>query len=329
MPLTTFADISPRTAAFAAVELLKRGLPYLCLEKFGQAKTLPEKSSMTAKFRRYNSLPPALTALTEGVTPASKKLNKTDISVTLSQYGDVIELTDIIQDTHEDPVLNEMMAVAGEQAAKTVEIIRFNVLKACSNVFYANSVAGRTSVVAVPSRADQRKIVRALERQEASRITNIVRSTPSFNTENVLPSFIALCHVDCTTDVRGMDGFVSCADYGNISPYETEIGSCEDVRYLKSTIFTAYPDGGGSPTGKVSTAGTAADVYPILYLAKDAYGLIALKGKFAVTPIVRNPNQPSPSDPLGQRGFVAWKTMQTAVILNDAWMCVYECACTA
>lgn len=284
---------------------------------------------MTIKFRRYNSLPAATTPLTEGVTPTSKKLNKTDVTATMSQYGDVIELTDIIQDTHEDPVLKEMMAVAGEQAAKTVEIIRFNVLKACSNVFYANSVAGRTSVIAVPSRADQRKIVRALERQEAARITNIVRSTPNFNTENVLPAFIGLCHVDCTTDIRGMDGFTSIADYGSATAYETEIGNCEDVRYLKSTIFTAYPDGGGSPTGKVSTAGSAADVYPIIYLARDAYGLVALKGKYAVTPIVRNPNQPSPSDPLGQRGFVAWKTMQTAVILNDAWMAVYECACTA
>jgi hypothetical protein len=37
MPLTEYGNISPRTAAFAAAELLKRGLPYLCLEKFGGA----------------------------------------------------------------------------------------------------------------------------------------------------------------------------------------------------------------------------------------------------------------------------------------------------
>lgn len=327
--MTTYVDISPRTAAYAAADLLKRALPYLVLEKFGQAKTIPANNSMTIKFRRYNSLPAATTALTEGVTPASKKLNKTDITATMSQYGDVIELTDVIADTHEDPVLKEMIAIAGEQAAKTVEIIRFNILKACSNVFYANSVAARTNVVAKVSRADQRKIVRAFERQEANRITSVVKSTPAFNTENVLPAFIALCHVDCTTDVRTLDGFVSVAEYGSASSYETEIGNCEDVRYLKSTIFTAYPDGGGAKGSMLSTSGTLADVYPIIYLAKDAYGTVALKGKFAITPIVRNPNQPSPSDPLGQRGFVAWKTMQTAVILNDAYLTVYECAVTA
>ena len=37
----------------------------------------------------------------------------------------------------------------------------------------------------------------------------------------------------------------------------------------------------------------------------------------------------SDSDPLAQRGHVGWKTMQTAVILNDAWMIRLECAATA
>jgi N4-gp56 family major capsid protein len=328
MALTTYGDITPRTAAYVAVELLKRAMPYLCLEKFGQAKSLPGNSTQSMKFRRYNALALATTALTEGVTPSSKKMTATDVTATLAQYGDLVEITDIIQDTHEDPVLQEAVAVVGEQAAKTIETIRYDVLKSCSNVFYANSVAGRTSVVAVIARADQRKIVRALERQEAQTITNIVKSTPSFNTESILPAFVALTHVDMTSDIRSMTGFTSVADYGNISKFETEIGACEDVRYLKSTIFTPYEDGGSATTtGKITTAGDGCDVYPVMYFGKDAYGIIALKGKFAITPIVINPT-PSKSDPLGQRGSVGWKTMQGTVILNDAFMAVYEVACT-
>lgn len=325
--MTTYGDITPRTAAYVAVDLLKRAMPYLCLEKFGQAKSLPANKTQSMKFRRYNSLALATTPLVEGVTPAGKKLTATDITATLYQYGDLVEITDIIQDTHEDPVLQEAIAVCSEQAAKTVETLRYNVLKAGTNVFYANSVAGRSSVVAVISRADQRKIVRALERQEAAHITSIVKSTPSFNTESILPAFVAVTHVDMTSDIRGMTGFTSVADYGNVSAWETEIGACEDVRYLKSTIFTPYEgEGSGTTTGKLND-GAKCDVYPVLYFGKDAYGMIALKGKYAITPIVINP-VPSKSDPLGQRGSVSWKTMQTTVILNDAWMAVYECACT-
>ena len=329
MAITVNGDIGYRTAAYIQVELLKRAMPYMVLEKFGQSKSLPANKTMSMAFRRYNSLALRTTALTEGVTPTSEKLTATDITAQLYQYGGLVEITDIIRDTHEDPVLQEAIAVSGEQAAKTVETLRYNVLKACSNVFYANSVAGRTSVVAVISRTDQRKIVRALERQEAQFITSIVKSTPSFNTESILPAFAAVTHVDMTSDIRSLTGFTSVADYGKVSAWETEIGACEDVRYVKSTIYTPYEDGGSATTtGKLTTTGVGCDVYPVMYFGKDAYGIIALKGKFAITPIVINP-VPSKSDPLGQRGSVSWKTMQGTVILNDSYMAVLETACTS
>lgn len=99
-----------------------------------QSKALPANNTQTMKWRRYNSLPIPTTALTEGVTPTSKKLSATDVSTTLTQWGDLVEITDVIADTHEDPVIQEASSVVGEQAAKTVEVNRFNVLKSCSNV---------------------------------------------------------------------------------------------------------------------------------------------------------------------------------------------------
>lgn len=326
MAMTTYGDITPRTAAYVAVELLKRAMPYLCLEKFGQAKSLPANKTQSMKFRRYNSLGLRTTPLVEGVTPTSEKMTATDISATLYQYGGLVEITDIIQDTHEDPILQEAIAVSSEQAAKTVETLRYNVLKACTNVFLANSAATRGAISTTITRVDQRKIVRALERQEALFVTSVVKSTPSFNTESILPAYAAVTHVDLTSDIRGMQGFTSVADYGGMKAWETEIGAVEDVRYLKSTIFTPYAGEGAATSTMLSTGGNC-DIYPVMIFGKDAYATIALKGKYAITPIVINP-VPSKSDPLGQRGSVSWKTMQTTVILNDAWMAVLEVACT-
>ena len=328
MAMTQYGDITPRTAAYVVVELLKRAMPYLCLEKFGQAKTLPGNKTQSMKFRRYNAIATTGTRLTEGVTPAGKKLTTADITAQLYQDGDYVEITDIIADTHEDAVQHESMAIVGEQAAKVTEINRYNVLKACTNVFYANEVAGRTLVGTVITRADQRKIVRALERQEAQHLTQIVKSTPSFNTESILPAYVGVTHTDLTTDIRSMDGFTSVADYGAIQKWETEIGACEDVRYLKSTIFSPYESAGASTSTMLTTNGTNCDVYPVMYFGRDAYGVIALKGKYAITPMVLNPNTPRGGDPLGQRGSIGWKTMQGTVILNDAWMAVAEVACT-
>lgn len=324
---TVYGDISPRTAAYAEKELLKRGLPFLVLEKFGQAKPLPENSTKVMKFRRYNALPNTPQALTEGVTPTGQTLTVTDVTATLTQYGDRVTITDVILDTHEDQTLNEAVNLLGEQAAQMIEKMRFGVLKAGTNVLFANGAA-RAAVNTAISINLQRRAVRALKRQNARAITSIVRSTPSYGTENVAPGYVALIHPDLEADVRQLTGFVPAEKYGSMTPWENELGKCEDVRYVSSTIFEPWADAGGAKGAMLSTTGTNADVYPVLFVGRDAYAIVALKGMFALTPMVVNP-KPSDSDPLAQRGHCAWKAMQTCVILNDSWLVRAEVAATA
>lgn len=327
MSSNVYGDISPRTAALAAKDLLKRGLPHLILEKFGQSKPLPEKSSKVMKFRRYNALDATPAALTEGVTPAGQALTVTDVTATLVQYGSRVQISDVIADTHEDPVLQESMTLLGEQAAQMVEKMRFGVVKAGTNVLYSNGSA-RTDVNTVLTLVAQRKATRSLKRQNARPITTVVKSTAAWGTETVAPGFIGLVHPDLESDIRTLVGFVPAEKYGSMTPFESEIGKVEDVRYLSSTIFAPFADAGGTKGSMLSTTGTSADVYPVLYLAANAYGIVALKGMYSVTPMVVNP-KPSDSDPLGQRGHVGWKSMQTAVILNDAFLARLEVAATA
>jgi N4-gp56 family major capsid protein len=317
---TEYGDISPRTGGYAAKELLKRSIPLITIEKFAQAKPLSAKSTKTMIFRRYNALDPAPNPLTEGVTPSGKKLTKTDVSVNLVQYGDFVELTDIIQDHHEDPVLMETMGILGEQAAQMLETVRYGVIKAGTGVTYANGSA-RTDVNTVITTDLQRRVTRALKRQNARQFTSVIRSTAAYGTVNVAPSYIGLCHTDCESDIRAMTGFKPVEDYGSMGTvYEGEIGKVEDVRYVASTVFTPWADGGGAKGLMISTTGTNADVYPVIYLARDAFATIPFKGKNAVSPLVLNPNVPRGGDPLGQRGSAGWKASHAAVILQDAWM---------
>lgn len=321
-----YGDISPRTAAHAVAKMLTRGVPYLVLEKFGQVYVMPNKSTKVAKFRRYNALALATTPLVEGVTPAGSKVTVTDVTATLEQYGDFVPFSDVIEDTHEDPFLQQVSDVLGEQAAQTMETIRWNIIKAGTNVFYANGSA-RTDVNTPITLALQRKCTRALKRQNAAYITSVVASTPQFRTEPVEAAYIGLVHPDVENDIRNISGFIPTKQYGSTTPWANEIGSVEDVRYLRSTIFTAFADGGGAKGSMISTTGTNADVYPVLYVAKDAYGLVPLKGKDSMSIMVVNP-KPAAGDPLGQRGTAGWKTMHTAVILNDLWLVRAEVAAT-
>jgi N4-gp56 family major capsid protein len=339
--------------------MLKRAMPYLHLEKFGQVYPLPTNSTMTAKFRRYFLagasgaagpdsgsffIPVAITPLVEGVTPSGSLLANQDYTVTLGQYGDFVTITDVIEDTHTDPVLQQTTDILGESAAVTVETLRFNTLVAGTNVFYSygsnTAVSTRATVRWPISLADQRRVTTALNGQNARKITQVVASNPDFNTKSVEASYMAVCHPDLESDIRNMTGFVAVASYGpHTTPFEGEIGSIEQVRYLTSTVIAPFlaagavvadfNNTGSTPVGTGKSAGgTDLDVYPILIFGRDAYGIVPLKGKSSMTPMVVNP-KPAAGDPLAQRGTVGWKLYTGQVILQDLWMARLETACTA
>lgn len=326
---TTYGVINQRTAAWAAVEMLKHAEPVLVLGKFGQPKPLPKNKADTVKFRRPIPFSAATTPLVEGVTPTAQQMAYEDVTAQIKQWGRPIEISDVVADLSEDPVLKDASMLAGEQAGLTTEMVTYGIIKAGTNVFYANGTA-RTDVNTAISLTKQRAVTRALKAQKAMKITNILAPGPNYATKAVEASFVAVCHTDVESDIRGMAGFTPVAEYGSRQPLcPEEIGSVEDVRYVLSPELSPWTDAGGAKGPMVSTTGTSADVYPVLYIGRDAYGLVPLKGAGAITPMVLNPGEPSKSDPLGQRGYVSWKAYFTAVILNQMWMARLEVAVTA
>lgn len=345
--MVSYGDISPAVAAWAVVRMLKRALPLLVFEKFGQTFPMPTNSTQTAKFRRYflsgatgsagNGsgafyTPLATTPLVEGVTPDGRTLANQDYTVQLAQYGDFITITDVVNDTHPDDILGVATDVLGENAAETVETLRFNVLKAGTNVFYGSNVASRANVANKITLADQRRVTTALNRQNAKKITSVVSSTPDFNTKSVEAGYVAVTHPDLETDIRDMVGFKPVADYGpHTTPWEGEIGSVEQVRYIATTVAKPF-EGAGVAVGTAPTMrsnlGVNVDVYPVLYFGRDAFGIVPLKGKDSMTPMVVNP-KPAAGDPLGQRGTVGWKLWTATVILQEAFMVRLEVTATA
>lgn len=323
--INRYGDISPRTAGYVKGELLKRAIPYMVLENFGQMHVLPSHSTTSMIFRRYEPLDNTPNFLQEGVSPAGMPLRKTDISVTLSQIGSVVEISDVVMDTHEDPILNETTDLLSEQAAQMIERLRWGVLRAGTNVVYANGSA-RTAVNTPISTGLVRRVVRALERQNARKVTRRTAASPDYATVPIASAYVAACHPDLDGDVRNCAGYKDPANYATATPWENEIGAVEKVRFLSSTLFDPFIDSGGAPGSTVmSTSGSAADVYPILIFGMDAYGLIPLKGQNAITPTVVNP-KPVAGDLLGQRGGAGWKSMQAAAILQDLWMARLEVA---
>lgn len=333
MNTTAFGDLPTALAANLVARMLMVGLPVEILGKYALPYVVPDGSTKVARFSRYNPLPLTgpLTPVVEGVTPAGQQATRTDIDITLQQYINWVGFTDVLELVSDTPYLQQLTKRLGEQQMQVAEVIRFNAIKAGTNVQYANG-AGRTSVNTPFTRALQRAALRTIKRNNGLPFNEKISSTPDFRTEPVEQSYVAICHTDVENDIRNADGFISVKQYRSGNPNPGEIGAIEDCIYFRSTLFSAFADGGGAKAGAngtcISTTGTSADVYPIIYLAREAFGSVTLRGMFATTISLVNP-KPSISDPAGQRGVASWKMMMAAGILHDGWINRAEVAALA
>lgn len=328
---STDTTISQRTNVYAEGKMLEHTQPVVVLDKFGATKPMPKNKSTTITFRRAKSLTPVTTPLLEGVTPASRGIEFEDVSGSLAQYGDVLELTDVIEDTHEDPILNEMVQLCGENIGATIEKLTWGVLSGGTSVFRAGGVASRALVATAISKNLQRKVTRYLDAQKAKKFTKILSSSTNYGTEAVEAAYIAVAHTDLDSDIRNISGFIPVADYGTRKTVcMQEVGSVENVRYVLSPDLDPFLAAGPvvGATGMVAADDTNLDIYPVIYLGMNAYGTVPLRGQGAVEPSIIPVNQKTKDDPLGQRGYVGFKTWFLAMILNQAWMARAEVAVT-
>lgn len=331
MATTTYSSVSPSasTVVYFEQKALRAVEPVIVLGKFGATKSMPSNKGQTIEFRRPRTFSAATIPLVEGVTPSARTFSYDTVSVSLRQYGDLVEVTDVIADTHKDPVLNEAAEQAGQNIGRTIEQLTYGVVKAGTQVQYANGTA-RTDVNTALALADLRAAVRTLENQKASRITRVLSPSVDYGTSAVEAGYVAVCHTDLANDIRGISGFIPAAQYGSrVLLHPRELGSIEDIRFITSPDLAPWADAGGTKGSMVSTSGTSADVYPVLVLGQDAFGTVAIKGMGAVEPSIIPVGQKTKDDPLGQRGYVGWKTWFAAKILNENWMVRIECAATA
>lgn len=331
MPQSTYGSISQRTAAWAAEEMLAHAEPIVVLNKLATSKPIPKNKADTVKFRRAIPFAALNAAATEGVTPTSQQMQYQDVSCQLQQWIGIVEITDKIADLSEDPVLKDAVTLCGEQAAETTEAVAWGVLRGGTNVAYTNGSA-RGTLASVLTLNAVRKATRVLDAQRAKKINMVIGPSTNVSSRFVEPGYIAVCHTDLAADIRNVTGFLPVAGYGarkEAVPGQ-ELGAIETLRFVVSPLLTPFLGGGAAVGGGfVSSGGANNDVYPIVVLAKDAFGAVTLKGADAITPMVLNPGEPSKSDPAGQRGYVSWKAWYNCVRLNENWMVRIETCATS
>lgn len=328
----TYGSLSPRIGTHAVAKLLATAQHQLVLEKFGQHIVIPENHGMVVKFRRPVMFDPATTEITEGVTPPPEIFEYEDVSVRLRQYGSHVVYTDVVATLHEDNVPKDIMDQIVEQAALTREALTWNVLTSGTSVFYSGTATSRATVQAPLSLNDINRAIRNLEKNFAKKITEYILPTVKVATQPVRAAYVLFGHTDLRQDFEAMTGFIPAETYSSFDRVAPEeIGSVRGVRVILTPHYTPLKGAGFSPApaGVLATGG-AVDVYQCVIVGKDAYGCVGLRSMKDAQFALRKPKiGESVEDPLGLRGFAAWKMWYACVRLNEAWMTRIECACSA
>lgn len=344
MPQFTTAAPAERIGKIKG-EILAHAVATEVLGITGMQRALPKNNGQTVVYRRYLPFGAANTnwntrnrpvvnaaahELTEGVTPTADTLVPQDITATLKQYGCLYELTDKVVDTYEDDAPAEMKKHCGERVGLLREMIRYGVIKSCTNVFYAGNVASRALVASKITLAVLRKVSRNLQANHAKRITGILAPSVNIATKPVEASYLVFVSTDAEADIRDLQGFVHVSEYGNRKPvHPQELGSCENYRFITSPELAPYA-GAGAAIGSTGLMGsTNVDVYPFIVVGEDAWGQLALRGADSIDPTYIPPGQKDKSDPLGQRGYIGAKFYMQCTLLNEGWMAIAEAGVSA
>ena len=342
--MQTYSLVPSRNLIMAEREMLKHAMPIKVLSTFGTQKQLPQNKTDTVVFRR--ALPidagtngaPNITAsnylLQEGVTPGARTIAYQDVQVTVQQYGVLMKLSSKAEAMYEDDIPADMVKLVGEHMASIEELISYGVVRGGTNVVYANGTA-RTAVNTAVTLNKLRQAARQLESAHAQLVTEKLASSVNFNTTAIEPGYLVFIHTDMEADFRNLANFVPVARYGQQKPvHEREIGTVERFRIVTSPYFKPFLSAGGSITAGTflsngGTSGTTADVYPVMVVAQEAWGQVALKGMGAIQPIYLPAKQITHANPMGQFGYVGANFYKNAVRLNENWMVRIEAACSA
>ncbi len=315
---TTGNDLSAEMKTFYDRNLIKMAKAQLVHDQFGQKRPIPKGNGKSIEFRKFAPLAKALTPLTEGVTPDGKSMDVSTVTATVSQYGDFIVQSDVLELTAVDNTILEATDLLGTQAGLTLDTVTRNVLQASTNVFYCSTWSGSTE-----TKVTQRANMNLTSKLTVKMVNKIATYLKRVNAPKIDGYYVAIIHPDVANDLKNDDNWKYPHQYRDTKNlYTGELGEIGGVRFVESSEALIVKDTTCpkiDPSGDASALTNRYAVYSTLFVGAGAYGVTDIEGGGMQT-IVKQKGSAGTADPLDQRSSVGWKSMKTAEILIPEYL---------
>ena len=319
---STGNDLSPEMKSYYDRRLLDYAGANLVHDQFGQKRPIPANGGKTIEFRAFSPLAKATTPLTEGVTPSGNQLDVKAITATVSQYGDFIVQSDVLELTAVDNTILEATKLLGRQAGVTLDTVTRNVLLGGTNVMYApkrNASTGAETAVTSRAGLDTTAVL------TVDLVEQVVAELRAQNAPTINGDYIGIIHPYTAYDLMRDPDWRDPHKYADTTNlYEGEIGKIGGVRFVQSTEAKIWRDS-TCPAQSGATPAYYA-VFASLFFGDGAYGTTEVEGGGLQT-IVKQKGSAGTADPLDQRSSVGWKALKTAEILLPSYLIRVEHMC--
>lgn len=324
-----------RTNVVAIAELLQRARADDIFTPVVDLKPVPANKAETASWRRIVNDAVSTTTITEGVNPDWQSISYEDVTGTFEERVEIYAVTSRARTLSEDDHIANTVDQLKDKMLRIRNAVAWSKFLAGSTVLYNNTAhTARNEVNGPVTLGVIQEAIRILNEAKGEFYTEVDDGGLNNGTVPIEPAYVALCHTALLPDIRKINGFVTCAEYGSAKPISKhERGAIESLRFLMSPELTPFANAGAlvGATNMKSTGGTNIDVYPILIVAKYALGAADLKGVGnsgwggVNVEILDGADK---ADPANLNALVVGHWWDLQLILNDNWVVRLEVGAT-
>lgn len=301
--------------AFLSKQLVDRIKETLKLNDLAQQVDLPKNiGSASVKFFQFDTVPASsnVQSLTEG-TPINtfREVGLNSVSVSLSQYGEAVKISDILSQTSLVDVLKEATATLGEEAALKADDLSRDQIVTGTDVA-GNGVSIRFGQ-GIANFSTLNSTAAASAYLDAEDLLDAVTALKANKANPLNGQFTALVPPQVSRDLLRDTDFLNTV-YRNP---ETKVGS-----FPAGTLGSFYGvriSEHTNPFIEGTTAGTynsAGSIFSTVVLGANAFGVVKIAGDSPFSPKIILNNQADKADPLNQTTVCGWKAFYAAKLLN-------------
>ena len=249
------SNLSTDNSKMLASKLIQRSMQKLVAKSLCDQIPMEKGAGLTAYFVRYKRMNVPVTTLTEGTDPSSSSFEIDGINVTLDQWGDLLNVTDVALLATNHDVVKQVLELLSDNAQRVIDREVQIVWLSGTNVLYGDgSVSTRATITSTMKLTDNlitRAVVQMSDAGAPPRNGPSGQRVESSGDLRQGNAYVAVAGPHVIGEIRQpgtvLGSWVSVAMYNKASDlYNAEVGTWLGIRFIETNFipkFTLLGDG--------------------------------------------------------------------------------------